>query len=100
VAEIVAQLRDADVPCSPVRSPEEAIAWPHLYARGMVRPLLQPDGAPTDVVAADLPIRYSRSETGHARPAPRPGAHTAEVLTRLLGLSAEEIVALARRGAI
>jgi crotonobetainyl-CoA:carnitine CoA-transferase CaiB-like acyl-CoA transferase len=100
VAEIVAQLRDADVPCSPVRSPEEAIAWPHLRARGMVRPLLQPDGAPTDVVAADLPIRYSRSETGHARPAPRPGAHTAEVLTRLLGLSAEEIVALARRGAI
>lgn len=100
VAQIVAQLGAADVPCSPVRTPEEAIAWPQLRARGMVRPLLQPDGTPTEVVAADLPIRYSRSETGHARPAPLPGAHTAEVLTRLLGLSADEIAALARRGAI
>jgi len=100
VEKIVAQLRAADVPCSPVRSPEEAIAWPHLRARGMVRPLLQPDGTPTEIAAADLPFRFSRSGAAHANPAPVPGAQTAEVLARFLGLSAEEIAALGRGGVI
>lgn len=100
VAQIVAQLGAADVPCSPVRTPEEAIAWPQLRARGMVQPLRQPDGTPTEVVAADLPLRFSRSAAGHRQPAPQPGAHTAAVLERLLGLSAEAIAALERRGVI
>ena len=100
VDEVVARLRAADVPCSPVRRPLEAIEWPHLRERGMVQPLRTPDGAPTAALAADLPLRFGRSEAGHARPAPVPGAHTGEVLARLLGLSAEEIAALERKGVV
>jgi formyl-CoA transferase len=100
VAEIVALLAAADVPCSPVRTPEEAIAWPHLRARGMVRPLLQPDGSQTEVVAADLPLKFSRSEASHARPAPAPGGHTDELLRGCLGLGEPEIAALRREGVV
>jgi CoA:oxalate CoA-transferase len=100
VAEIVAQLGAADVPCSPVRTPEEAIAWPHLRERGMVRPLRQPDGSETEVVAADLPLKFSRSDASHERPAPQPGAHTGEVLRRYLRLGDDEIAALGRDGVV
>lgn len=100
VDEVVAMLRAADVPCSPVRRPIEAIEWPHLRERGMVQTLLAPDGAPTAALAAGLPLRFSRSDAGHARPAPVPGAHTGEILARLLGLSAEEIAALEKKGVV
>ena len=100
VEEIAAQLRDADIPCSPVRTPEEAIAWPHLRERGMVRALRRPDGTLTEAVAADLPLRFSRSTTAADRPAPVPAAHTEQVLTRLLGLTVEEIAALRERGIV
>ena len=100
VAEIVEHLRDTDVPCSPVRTPVEAIAWPHLRERGMVRALRKPDGTPTEVVAADLPFRFSRSATAADRPAPAPGADTARILSRLLGLSADQIALLARDGIV
>lgn len=100
VAEIAALLRSADIPCSPVRTPGEAIAWPHLRERGMVRTLRLPDGTPTEAVAADLPFRFSRSATAGDRPAPVPAAHTEQVLTRLLGLTAEEIAALKERGVV
>ena len=55
VDEIVATLRAADVPCSPVRRPIEAVAWPHLRARALVRPLLAPGVAPTRGAPAVLP---------------------------------------------
>ncbi len=100
VAGIVARLREADIPCSPVRTPGEAIAWPHLRERGMVRPLQRPDGTPTGVIAAGLPFRFSRSTSSDDRPAPAPGEHTAQVLARLLGLTAEEIAALERNGVV
>jgi len=100
VDEIVATLRAADVPCSPVRRPIEAIEWPQLRSRGMVQPLHAPDGAPTAALAAGLPLRFSRSDAGHSRPAPVPGAGTGEILARLLGLSAEEIAALEKKGVV
>jgi len=99
VAAIVAQLGAADIACSPVRTPEQAIAWPHLRARGMVQPLARPDGTATPVVAAGFPFKFSRSEATLAKPAPVPGAHTADVLERLLGVGADELAALRRKGA-
>ncbi len=80
IAEILAILCAHDVPCSPVRTPEEAIAWPHLRERGMVQPLRRPDGSATQVAAAALPLKFSRSSASLEAPAPVPGAHTAEVL--------------------
>jgi crotonobetainyl-CoA:carnitine CoA-transferase CaiB-like acyl-CoA transferase len=100
VAQAVARLQALDVPCSPVRTPQEAIAWPHLATRGMVRPLALPGGEPTGVLAAGFPIKFSRSSAAHDSPAPAPGAHTAEILARFLGLHREEVAELARAGVV
>ncbi|HLS85089.1 MAG TPA: CaiB/BaiF CoA-transferase family protein [Burkholderiales bacterium] len=99
-AGIVETLKQHDVPCSPVRTPEEAIAWPHLRARGMVEPLRQPDGTASPATAAGLPIRFSRSPAALDAPAPVPGAHTREVLSRFLGLDEPALEDLQARGVI
>ena len=99
-AELVARLNEADVACSPVRGPEELMAWEHLKARGMLQPLAQPDGAPTQVTAAGFPLKFSRSKAQHDAPAPVPGAHTAEVLARYLGTGAEDFDRLRRAGVV
>jgi formyl-CoA transferase len=96
VADIVAALRARDVPCSPVRTPREAIDWPHLRARGMVQPLQTVRGEDTEVVAAGLPLKFSRSRAAHDAPAPVPGRDTAAVL----GLTEHEFRALRGRGVV
>ena len=100
VATIVAQLGVADIACSPVRTPEQAIAWPHLRERGMVQPLLRPGGEATGVVAAGFPFKFGRTQATLEKLAPVPGAHTAEVFARFLGLGAAELEALARRSVV
>ena len=96
VEEIVEVLKRHDVPCSPVRTPREAIDWPQLLARGMVQPLQTTDGQATDVVAAGFPLKFSRSRAGHDAPAPVPGQDTAAVL----GLAQDELQALRTRGVV
>ncbi len=100
VADIVAALERADVACAPVRTPREAIAWPHLRARGMVGPLKRTDGSATGVVASGFPLKFSRSHANHDAPAPRPGHDTAAVLSAYLDMSAEEVQALRARGIV
>jgi formyl-CoA transferase len=91
VHEAIARLRAADVPCGAVRTAQEAIAWAQLEARAMVRPLQRPDGSKAGVAAAGMPLKFSRSAAHHDAPAPVPGAQTADVLQRMLGLDAAEI---------
>jgi crotonobetainyl-CoA:carnitine CoA-transferase CaiB-like acyl-CoA transferase len=100
VAEIVEAMRVADVPCAPVRTPREAIDWPHLRARGMVTPLRRTDGRETRVAAAGFPLKFSRSPAAHDAPAPVPGAHTEAVLHEWLGLDAQHVGALRARGVV
>lgn len=100
VADVVAALEHADVACAPVRTPREAIDWPHLRSRGMVGPLKRTDGRDTGVVAAGFPLKFSRSEANHDVPAPRPGNDTAAVLQRFLGLDAARLRALRERGVV
>jgi crotonobetainyl-CoA:carnitine CoA-transferase CaiB-like acyl-CoA transferase len=100
VNEAIARLRAADVPCAAVRTPQEAIRWPQLHARDMVRPLRRPDGQATSMAAAGMPLKFSDSLAHHDQPAPVPGAHTAEILERFLGLDAQEIAALRADGIV
>jgi formyl-CoA transferase len=94
VSEAMQALRAADVPCGIVRTPAEAIASPQLAARGMVQRLRRPDGAATALAAAGMPLKFSRSAAQHEDRAPVPGAHTAEILQRFLGLNGEELASL------
>ena len=98
--DIVEQLRAADVPCAEVRTPKEAIGSAQLGARGMVQPLLAPDGRDTDVAAAGMPLKFSRSHAGHDQPAPVPGADTAAVLKERLGLDERELARLQADGIV
>lgn len=98
VREAIARLREADVPCGAVRTANEAIAWQQLKARGMVQPLQRPDRSPAGVAASGMPLKFSRSAAHHDEPAPVPGADTADVLQRMLGLGAEEIARLRADG--
>jgi crotonobetainyl-CoA:carnitine CoA-transferase CaiB-like acyl-CoA transferase len=47
-----------------------------------------------------MPLKFSRSDAGHEKPAPAPGAHTAAVLQRLLGLGADEVSRLRSDGIV
>jgi crotonobetainyl-CoA:carnitine CoA-transferase CaiB-like acyl-CoA transferase len=86
------------VPCAPVRDLVEVTTDRHLHARGALVWLDDPDfgriavptGAPRYHGAAELPLT----------PAPRLGADNREILGGLLGLSEDEIAALAEEGAI
>lgn len=100
VSEAMRALRAADVPCGIVRTPAEAIASPQLSARGMVQPLRRPDGAATALATAGMPLKFSRSAAHHDDAAPVPGAHTAEILQRFLGLGAGELASLKADGVI
>ena len=88
----------AGVPCGPINSLDQVFAEPQALARGLVVEQTRPDLAdPVRTVAS--PVRMSRTPAHYATPAPMLGQHTAEVLGEL-GLSAEEIAALAARGVI
>jgi formyl-CoA transferase len=99
VAEVTEAMRIGDVACAPVRTPRQAIDWPHLRSRGMVEPLRRLDGSDTGIAAAGFPLKFSRSATGHEA-APVPGGHTDEVLRTLLDLKDLQIKALRDRGVI
>lgn len=99
-ADVVETLQRFDVPCAPVRTPQEAISWAHLRSRGMVAPLRRIDGSETKVAAAGFPLKFSRSPTGHDAPAPTPGGDTEAILKRFLGIGADEARALRGRGVL
>jgi crotonobetainyl-CoA:carnitine CoA-transferase CaiB-like acyl-CoA transferase len=96
----IAKLREADVPCGVVRTAKEAVEWEQLKARGMVQALRRPDGAPAGVTAAGMPIKFSRSASGHDASAPVPGSDTAAVLHRFLGIGADEVAQLKADGIV
>lgn len=100
VREAIERLRAADVTCGAVRTAQEAIEWRQLKARDMVRTLKRPDGTGAGVTAAGMPLKFSRSKAHHDSPAPVPGAHTAAVLQRLLGMGAEEVSRLRADGIV
>lgn len=81
----------------PVLAFSEACQHPQLVARNMVVEVPTPGGARQRQVAS--PFRFSRSQPVYRFSGTRLGAHTDEVLAEQ-GLSADEIAALRKQGAI
>jgi formyl-CoA transferase len=80
-AEVVAAFEAAGLTVSPVRTFGEAAADPHVLARGML-----PRVALANRSVAPLTgpaVKFSRTPTTVRRPAPVPGAHTADVLAEV-----------------
>jgi CoA:oxalate CoA-transferase len=99
--EAVQRLEDHGVPSGRVRDPGEATRDPRLLARGETEVLEHPKyGAVSDIVVGGLPIRMAGSFTGFDQAAPGLGEHNAAVFGGMLGLSAEELTALAASGVV
>lgn len=96
VAEWIALLEPAGVPCGPINSIAQVLEDPHALARDMVVELDHPKAGRTRAIG--LPIKLSVTPGKVARPAPLYGQHTREVLDEF-GFGANEIEALVRSGA-
>ena len=93
-AEWLAVLDSADVPNSPVLELHDAVHTEQAHHNQSLRPLDQ-GGYPVQVAAC--PIRASQWDEDPLTPAPQLGADTGEVLRALLGMTDEEVTALAQR---
>ncbi len=96
VAEWIALLEPAGVPCGPINSIAQVLEDPHALARDMVVELDHPKAGRTRAIG--LPIKLSATPGKVLRPAPLYGQHTREVLDEF-GFSANEIESLVRSGA-
>jgi formyl-CoA transferase len=85
------------VPCGPILDYQEVFDDPQVRARGVVREIEHPDAGRIRVVGP--PVKLSETPAHVARPSPRYGEHTAEVLGEL-GYARNEIDALAADGVV
>jgi len=96
VAEWLALLEPAGVPCGPINSIARMLEDPHVLARDMVVELEHPKAGRTHAIG--LPIKLSATPGKVERPAPLFGQHTREVLAEF-EFGAREIEDLIRSGA-
>ncbi|MFJ1299883.1 CaiB/BaiF CoA transferase family protein [Pseudomonadota bacterium AL_CKDN230030165-1A_HGKHYDSX7] len=88
------ELEKAGVPAGPINTLDQVYEDPHVLARQMKRELPHPLGGTVPVAAS--PLKLSGSPVQYHRAPPVLGEHTREVLSGMLGLSDDEIDALAR----
>ena len=96
--EIVEICRAHRVPCASVRDLLEVTEDRHLHARGMLRQIEHPEYG--DILVHRSPLVLHDAATPEYFPSARLGQHNSEILSEYLGLSAGEIDALRRSGAI
>lgn len=98
VADWVAALLDADVPCGPVNDIPTALASPQAQARAMVQTIAEPGGATVPLIG---PVPKLSATPAAIRSAPPGlGQHTEAILGELLGYTAAQIAALREQGVI
>jgi crotonobetainyl-CoA:carnitine CoA-transferase CaiB-like acyl-CoA transferase len=89
-------LRAAEIPAGPVLSVGAMHAHPQARAREMVVTVEHPVAGPVETLG--FPARFSKTPAAVARPAPRLGEHTREILSEA-GFSPAEIADLLATGA-
>ena len=97
-ADWLAALEAAKVPCGAINTLSEVFVDPQVEARGMVQSWQHPVKPDLKLVAS--PIKMSRTPVRQDLPPPMLGQHTAEVLTEVLGWSAEQLGPLRGKGVI
>jgi crotonobetainyl-CoA:carnitine CoA-transferase CaiB-like acyl-CoA transferase len=90
----LAALEAVGVPAGPINTLDQVYEDPHVLARQMKRELPHPAAGKVPMAAS--PLKFSDSPVEYRRPPPMLGEHTAQVLAEKLGLSAEDIQALAQ----
>ncbi len=92
------KLRASGVPCGSVNTVSQALADPQAIARGMVMEMQHPTAGTLKMLG--FPINLAGTPATAAKAPPLLGQHTEEVLAGDIGLSATEIAALKKAGAI
>jgi crotonobetainyl-CoA:carnitine CoA-transferase CaiB-like acyl-CoA transferase len=97
-AQWVEALESRAVPCGPINAMEQVFDDAQVRARGLRIEMPHPEAGTVPLVAS--PIRLSDTPVDYRLPPPPLGAHTADVLTGVLGLAPEEVRALRTRGVV
>lgn len=92
------QLNELRIPAAPVNKFSEALTDEQVLHRNMVVDLKHPNGETTK--GPGNPIKFSRTNEESFSPAPLLGQDTDEILSKVMGKSAEEIAALKAEGVI
>ena len=98
VAEWCDILGAAGIPCGPIHSVAEVCADEQVAARQMIVDLVHPIAGRQTM--PNSPFKFSQTPVRLRDPAPTLGQHTEDVLTSLLGLSADEIAELQAEGVL
>jgi len=98
VAEWLAVLEGAGVPCGRVRTVGEALDGPQIEARGLIAERDHPKAGRGRYVAS--PIHLDGAQRASALPPPLLGQHTSEVLMERLKMTAAEVEALRADGVV
>jgi crotonobetainyl-CoA:carnitine CoA-transferase CaiB-like acyl-CoA transferase len=98
VADWLARLEKAGVPCGRVRTVAEALDSEQVRARGLLLDVTHPKLGPGRYLGS--PIHLGGAGRGSRRPPPLLGEHTQEVLAERLGMSAAEVEELRRQGVV
>jgi crotonobetainyl-CoA:carnitine CoA-transferase CaiB-like acyl-CoA transferase len=89
-----------NIPAGPVNDLHQVFASPQVAARGMTVRMAHPTAAAGHVDLIGNPLKLSKTPVVYAKAPPLQGADTGAVLTRLLGLDADALAALAQAGVI
>jgi crotonobetainyl-CoA:carnitine CoA-transferase CaiB-like acyl-CoA transferase len=76
-AEWIELMKDADIPMTPILSPEDLLTDPHLKAVDFFKSAAHPTEG--DIRTIGMPVRYSRTPTSIRRQVPTLGEHTQEI---------------------
>lgn len=96
-AEVMDKLLAQGLPIGPVQNAQEIAGCPHAAARGALVEVDDPVAGRVKLVGP--PIKMSNHRQAIARPVPRLGEHTAEILA-LLGYSPQQVRELAEAGVL
>ena len=97
--EACARLAAAGLAAGPCLTGAELVEDEHVAARDMLVAIPRLD-ADTPVLTAGNPVKMSKVSTGPETPLPGPGEHTDDVLSAVLGLTADEIADLRADGVV
>ncbi|MBX8537990.1 CoA transferase [Pseudomonas cichorii] len=97
-AQWVEALEVAGVPCGPINDLAQVFSDPQVQARGLA--IEMPHALGGSVAQVASPIRLSETPVEYRRAPPLLGEHTQEVLQNILGLKAEEVLALREAGVL
>ncbi|MTI43770.1 CoA transferase, partial [Roseibium hamelinense] len=97
-ADWIERLESAKVPCGPVNDLGAVFTDPHVLERGLRIRMPHPLSETVELIGS--PIKMTATPVQYKKAPPTLGADTADILTRHLGLSYEDIASLERNRVI